>query len=74
MAEDGLNALDRNYSLVEAAHRLGISPYALRRWAVYDHRLPFMRLGRRLIFRQADLAAFEAACLVPARTAGRARP
>jgi excisionase family DNA binding protein len=57
-----------NLTLQLAAQRLGISPHTLRTWAVYQHRLPFLRLGgRRLLFRVADLEAFERASLVEAR-------
>jgi hypothetical protein len=58
---------EANLTLVDAARRLGVSPFALRRWAVYQHRVPFLRLGRRLVFRPRDLEAFEAQCRVPAR-------
>jgi excisionase family DNA binding protein len=58
-----------NLSLEAAALRLGVSPYTLRSWAVYQRRLPFIRLGRRVLFAPADLAAFEAAGRVEAREA-----
>ena len=57
---------DANLSLVDAARRLGVSPHTLRAWARYQHRLPYLRLGRRLLFRRADLDAFEEACRVQA--------
>jgi excisionase family DNA binding protein len=55
-----------NLSLRAAAGRLGVAPLTLRRWAVYQRRIPFLRLGRRLLFRQRDLEAFEQANLVAA--------
>lgn len=55
-----------NLSLRAAAERLGVAPLTLRRWAVYQRRVPFLRLGRRLLFRQRDLEAFEQANLVTA--------
>jgi len=55
-----------NLSLRAAAERLGVAPLTLRRWAVYQRRIPFLRLGRRLLFRQRDLEAFEQANLVAA--------
>jgi excisionase family DNA binding protein len=57
----------RNFSLDEAARRLGISRHTLRTWACSQHRLPFYRLGRRLLFAAADLEAFLAAHRVEAR-------
>jgi hypothetical protein len=32
--------------------------------AVYQHRLPYLKVGRRVLFRQQDLEAFELSCLV----------
>jgi excisionase family DNA binding protein len=58
-----------NLSLPEAAQRLGVSPHTLRAWAVYQHRIAHVRLGRRILFRPADLSAFEAANRVEARPA-----
>jgi excisionase family DNA binding protein len=56
-----------NLSLTEAARRLGVSPHTLRAWARSQHRLPFYRLGRRLVFAVADLDAFLAAHRVEAQ-------
>lgn len=50
---------DRNLELEEAAGRLGISPHTLRSWAVYKRRLPFLRMGRKILFKLSDLEAFE---------------
>ena len=58
-----------NLDLRGAAARLGVSPHTLRFWAVYRQRLPHLRLGRRILFRPADLEAFEAANRVEARPA-----
>jgi excisionase family DNA binding protein len=44
-----------NLSLAEAALRLGVSRHTLRNWAKYQRRLPYLRLGRRLLFAVADL-------------------
>lgn len=57
-----------------AAKRLSVSPYTLRTWAVYQRRLPYLRLGRKLGFRPQDLADFEQSCLVPARLQSVPRP
>ncbi len=62
-----------NLSLKEAAERLGISPLTLRVWAVYQHRIAYLRLGRRILFRPADLEEFEQHCCVPAREDGAGR-
>jgi excisionase family DNA binding protein len=56
-----------NLTLKDAARRLGVSPHTLRSWAVYQHRLPFFRVGRRLLFAPADLEAFLALHRVAAR-------
>lgn len=55
-----------NLDLRSAAERLGVSPYTLRRWSLYQRRLPVLRLGRRLLFRPRDLEAFEQEHLVTA--------
>jgi len=60
MAADG-----QNLSLRDAAARLGVSPLTLRRIAVYQHRLPYLKVGRRILFRPQDLLMFEQSCLVP---------
>ena len=59
-----------NLSLTIAARRLGVSPHTLRAWAVYRRRIPFLRLGRRLLFDPRDIEAFEAKCRVKARDEG----
>jgi excisionase family DNA binding protein len=46
--------------LEEAAMRLAVSPLTLRRWA-RDRKIESVRLGRRLVFRDAALEAFIAA-------------
>jgi excisionase family DNA binding protein len=56
-----------NQNLAEAAIRLGVSPHTLRTWAVYQHRLPFLRMGKRILFRPADLEDFERRNLVEAK-------
>jgi excisionase family DNA binding protein len=43
--------------LEEAATRLAVSPFTLRRWA-RDKKIESVRLGRRLVFRDAALEAF----------------
>ena len=58
---------ERNLGLLEAAARLGISPYTLRAWAKYGGRISYIKAGRRLLFRPADLEEFERRNLVEAR-------
>lgn len=58
-------------SLRDAARRLAVSPHTLRAWAVYGHRLPYVRLGRRVLFAGEDLEAFVAAGRVAARDRAR---
>jgi excisionase family DNA binding protein len=61
-----------NYNLTEAAKRLGVAPHTLRHWAIYQRRVPFSRLGRRLLFDPEDLSDFVRRNRVPAREeAGR---
>lgn len=55
-----------NYDLREAAKRLGVSVGALRTWAIYQNRIAYLRLGKKIVFREDDLAAFEATHRVPA--------
>ena len=56
-----------NLSLLQAAARLGISPYTLRSWAKYGGKITYIKAGRRLLFRPADLEGFERRNLVKAR-------
>jgi excisionase family DNA binding protein len=65
--ESGLTTERSNLSVAEAARRLGVSPHTLRAWARYQHRIAYIRAGRRILFAPADLAAFEARCRVEAR-------
>jgi excisionase family DNA binding protein len=60
---------DRNLSLEEGADRLGISPHTLRAWSVYQHKVSFLRMGRRILFKASDLDAFEKRHRVEARHA-----
>lgn len=60
---------DRNVSIEEGASRLGISPHTLRQWSVYQRRVPFLRMGRRILFKMSDLEAFEQRARVVAREA-----
>lgn len=44
-------------NLKEGAKELKISIHTLRSW-IYQKRLPFVRLGRRVLLRREDLEAF----------------
>ncbi|MBI3104109.1 MAG: helix-turn-helix domain-containing protein [Candidatus Rokubacteria bacterium] len=59
-----------NLSLREAAARIGVAPLTLRRMAVYQGRLPYLKVGRKLVFRLTDLETFELSCLIPRREPG----
>jgi len=59
--------VDRNLSLEQGADRLGISRHTLRAWSVYQHKVPFLRMGRRILFKESDLDAFERRHRVEAR-------
>lgn len=61
-----------NLSLLEAAQRLGVSPYTLRYWAKYAGRISYIKAGRRLLFKPEHLVEFEQRNLVEAKgAAGR---
>lgn len=66
--EEPVNA---KLSVREAAPFLGVSVFTVRAW-IRQHRLPFHRLGRRIVIDRGDLEAFLRAHRVPAREdAGR---
>jgi excisionase family DNA binding protein len=50
-------------SVREAAKYLNLSIHTLRTW-VSERRVPHIKLGRRVLFRQGDLARFAAEHLV----------
>lgn len=54
---------ERLLSAQEAAQYLNLSIYTLRTW-VCERRIPFIKLGRRVLFRQEDLAQFAAEHLI----------
>ena len=58
----------RRLSVTEAAPFLGVSVFTVRAW-IRQRRLPFHRLGRRIVLDQADLERFLAAHRVEAREA-----
>lgn len=53
-------------SLFEGAEYMGISPHTLRSWT-RERRIPFHRVGRRIVFALADLEKFLADNRVEAR-------
>ncbi len=53
-------------SLPEGAAVLGVSRHTLRAWA-RQRRIPFYRLGRRIVFARSDLERFLAANRVRAK-------
>lgn len=57
-----LNLMD----LKEAAKEMRISIYTIRSW-VYQKRLPFVKLGRRVLIRREDLEEFVNRNVVEAR-------
>ncbi len=54
---------DDKVALGEAAPLLGVSPFTLRAW-IRQKRLPFFRVGRRIVFSRHDLAEFLDGCRV----------
>lgn len=61
-----MNRINRCLGLEEAASKLSVSPLTLRRWA-RDKKIESVRLGRRLVFREASLEAFIDAGIQPAQ-------
>lgn len=57
-------------SVHEAAARLGVSRFTLRAW-LRQRRIPYFRLGRRVVLSDADVERFLAAHRVEAREAER---
>lgn len=56
--------------LAEAAPLLGISPHTLRAW-IRQRRLPFFRMGRRIVFSRLDLAQYLEQCRIQPNGANR---
>jgi len=54
--------------IVEGANIIGVSPYTLRRW-INQKRLPFYKLGRRVLLSRDDLEQFIEAGRVDQRPA-----
>jgi len=53
-------------NLREGAQELKLSIHTLRAW-IYQKRIPFVRLGRRVLLRREDLEAFVNKNLVEAK-------
>jgi excisionase family DNA binding protein len=51
------NAKTNLYSIEQAAEQLNVSPFTLRAW-VHQGRIPYVKLGSRVLFRQKDLESF----------------
>jgi excisionase family DNA binding protein len=62
---------DANLDIIQAARRLNVSPSTLRLWALVQHKVSYLRLGRRILFTREDLAEFEARGRVPAKAPPR---
>jgi excisionase family DNA binding protein len=56
-------SVPRLLSVREAAQYLSLSIHTLRTW-VCERRIPHIKLGRRVLFRQADLDRFAAQNLI----------
>jgi hypothetical protein len=67
---DGTN-LTRTLGEVGAAERLGLSPATLRKWRCQGRGPRFARLGRRILYRPADLDDFVLRNLVAGIDRGR---
>ena len=44
----------------QAARILGLSPFTLNKWRLYGHGLRFIKLGRAVRYRRADVMAYMA--------------
>jgi excisionase family DNA binding protein len=53
-------------SIASAAPVLGVSVFTLRRW-IRERRLPYHRVGRRIVLDRRDLEAFLRRCRIEAR-------
>lgn len=53
-------------NLTEAAEMLRLKPSTLRAW-VLRRKIPFVKLGRRVLFRRSDIEALIAVSVIPAR-------
>ncbi len=60
-------------NIPQAAARLGVSKFALRAW-LYQGRLPYFKLGRRVLLDAADVDTFLRAHRVVAHSVRRNRP
>jgi excisionase family DNA binding protein len=49
--------MQKLFDLLEAGRYLNLSPHTLRSW-VQRHRIPHLRLGRRILFDPRELDAF----------------
>jgi excisionase family DNA binding protein len=56
----------RLLTVEEAARVSGLSPHTIRAWA-RAHKIPFRRLGKRMLFHPTDLESVVTAALVPAK-------
>jgi excisionase family DNA binding protein len=54
-------------NVMEAAELLRLKPSTLRAW-VLQRRIPFVRLGRRVLFRRSDLETLIGKSVIPARS------
>jgi len=63
--------MEQAMNLEAAGKFLGVSPHTVRLWA-RTGRVPFFKLGRRLVFDRADLEAFLRGNRVDVRSEKRA--
>jgi len=61
-----LSGESKRLSVTRAAPILGVSPFTVRRW-IRERRLPYHRVGRRIVLDERDLEAFLRRCRVEAR-------
>ena len=67
MAKTGSTGSEiRRVSIASAAPILGISAFTLRRW-IRERRLPYHRVGRRIVLDRRDLEVFLRRCRVEPR-------
>jgi excisionase family DNA binding protein len=59
------NMNKRNMDIRAAATRIGCSPFTLRTW-VRQRTIPYIRVGRRIVFDPSEVEAFLAQNRIPA--------
>lgn len=46
--------MEKLYTVRQSAEAINVSPHTIRAW-IFQHRLPVVRLGRKILLREKDL-------------------